>query len=70
MSLWLVIGVTLFVVVVGCVIALLWFRLAAKSAPYRDEVERLRAGGKSITDEIEGSVVVIDERGTRTKEET
>ncbi|MBX3385243.1 MAG: hypothetical protein KF768_01585 [Phycisphaeraceae bacterium] len=46
MSITLIIGVTAFVVVVGGVIALMWFRLAAKAAPYRDEIERRQSAAR------------------------
>lgn len=63
MSTSVIIGVTVFIVLVGGIIAVLWWRLAARMAPYRDELRRNKAGsgGTGARDE---QVVVIDERGS------
>lgn len=42
MSLPVIIGLAAFVLIVGSVIAVLWWNLAARAAPYKDELARDR----------------------------
>lgn len=45
-----VIGVTLFVVIGGLIAARLWWNLASKGAPYKDEEDRARGPGSAGDD--------------------
>ncbi len=58
----LIIGTMLFIFVVGSVIAVLWWRLASKAAPYQDELGRGRANQSDAPRQNEREVVVISDR--------
>lgn len=50
MDMTVVIGVTLFIVIGGLVAARLWWNLASKGAPYKDEEDRARRQGTAADD--------------------
>jgi hypothetical protein len=60
MSLTLIISVAGAVLVAGSIIAVLWWGLAKKVAPYRDELERQKQREQAAKDE---QVIVIDSPG-------
>lgn len=60
MNLTLIISVAGVVLIAGSVVAILWWGLAKKAAPYRDEVERQRQREQAAKDE---QVIVIDSPG-------
>lgn len=43
MNLNMILGVAAFILIAGGAVAILWWRLAAKAAPYKDELEKQRA---------------------------
>jgi hypothetical protein len=61
---WFIIGSLVFLFGVGSVVALWWWKLVARIAPYRDELEREeRQRSSASADEAE--VVVISRTGDR-----
>jgi len=59
MNWYLVGGVILFIFIVGSVIALLWWNLAARIAPYEDERGKQSTKRKRVTKEPKDDGVVV-----------
>ena len=57
MNIQMILGVAAFILVVGGVVAVAWWKLAAKAAPYKDELARQKAREESGRDE---HVVVLE----------
>lgn len=65
---WLIGATVLVIFAVGCAVALWWWKLVARIAPYKDEVEKARGkgispGGSGDHGSNGGEVVVISKSG-------
>ncbi|GEM_PF-1768212 len=56
-----VIGIVVVLLIVGSVIAIAWWNLSAKAAPYADEDSKQRAKREQARREEEANTVVISE---------
>ncbi|HPO92960.1 MAG TPA: hypothetical protein PL072_05760 [Phycisphaerales bacterium] len=60
MSLSFMLVIALGIIVLGSIVAVLWWNLARQAAPYRDELEREQKRADRSRDEESHNVVVID----------
>lgn len=54
-----VIGIIIFLLVVGSAIAIAWWNVSARAAPYADEADRRRARDEQARKETEQNTIVI-----------